>query len=329
MTVASNERFISAAPPWAGGFRSNELDEVRAIVGRYDGEHSRSAHASGPLGFELSWVSGAACKVAWGRMAIGQTIRGAVPAPTFHLAVQAGSVYRFGRRELAPSLGSTMFIAPGWEFTRSSPPGDSLGLSVSGKSLAREIDARRPCRGDEPVFRTQLLDPAVSERAALFSAVFEMVLATRPESSAATVSHAEARLVALIADLILRRGVVPRGQEVSAARIAELEAWVDSHLHEPLTIGSLCAVSGVGERALQKVFLSRRGMSPMRFVAERRLAAARGRLLRAGPRNDVTSVAVELGFGHVGRFAQLYRQAFGESPSETLKRVGVRPRNRG
>jgi transcriptional regulator GlxA family with amidase domain len=113
-----------------------------------------------------------------------------------------------------------------------------------------------------------------------------------------------------------------------AARVAELEAWVDSHLDEPLTIGRLCTVSGVGERALQKVFLSRRGMSPMRFVAERRLAAARERLLRAGPHDEVTRVAVELGFGHVGRFAQLYRQAFGEAPSETLKGGDRRARNR-
>ena len=75
-------------------------------------------------------------------------------------------------------------------------------------------------------------------------------------------------------------------------------------------------------------FHSRRGMSPMRFVAERCLAAARERLLRAATRDDVTSVAVELGFGHVGRFAQLYRKAFGEVPSETLKRVEVRGRDR-
>ncbi len=222
-----------------------------------------------------------------------------------------------------------MFLAPGWEFTRSSPPGEALALKFSGKSLAQEFDARRPRRGDEPVFQTQLLDLASAERALLVSAILDVILATRPGSSAVTVLHAEARLVALIADLILRRGAVPRGQEVSAARIAELEAWVDSHLDEPLTIGRLCAVSGVGERTLQKAFLSRRGVSPMRFVAERRLAAARERLLRAGPRDEVTRVAVELGFGHVGRFAQLYRQAFGEVPSETLKRVGVRPRYPG
>ncbi|MGB2816607.1 MAG: helix-turn-helix domain-containing protein [Burkholderiaceae bacterium] len=329
MTVASNEQLISAAPPWAVGFHSDDLDEVRSFVRRSDGEHSRAAHAPGALGYEFYFLSGAVCKLGWGRMAIGQTIRGAVPVPSLHIAVPAGSVYRVGRREHASSPNSAMFIAPHWDFTRSSPPGEMVGLNVRGKSLAQEIDARRPGRGgDEPVLRTQLLSFAVSERAELLSAYFDMVQAT-PESSAVTRPHAEARLLALIADLVLRRGMVPRGQAVSAARIAELEAWVDSHLDEPLTMGRLCAVSGVGERCLQKAFYSRRGMSPMRFVAERRLAAARARLLHAGPRDDVTSVAVELGFGHVGRFAQLYRQAFGESPSETLRRVGVRTRARG
>jgi AraC-like DNA-binding protein len=325
MTVASNEVSISAAPPWAACFRSDELDEIRAFVGRSDGEHSRVASGPGPLGFELSWVSGAAFKAAWGRMAIGQTIRGAVPAPTLHVAVPSGSRYRLGRREYAPSHGSAMFLAPGWEFTRISPPGLAFGLNVSGKHLSREIEARRTMRRDDSVLRTQVLDLEAEEQAMLVSAALEMVLATRPESSPLAGQHADARLTAVIADLILRRGSVPRGQEVSAARIAGLESWIEGHLDEPLTIGRLCAVSGVGERCLQKEFHSRRGMSPMRFVTERRLAAARERLTRPGPRDDVTSVAVELGFGHVGRFAQLYRKTFGETPSESLKRAASRP----
>jgi AraC-like DNA-binding protein len=172
------------------------------------------------------------------------------------------------------------------------------------------------------VFRTQLLDLLAPERAALLEAALEAVFDTHPESSPHLRPHAEARLTALIADLILRRGAVPRAQAVSASRIAALEAWIDEHLEDPLTIGRLCAVSGVGERSLQKAFHARRGMSPMRFVAERRLAAARKRLIGSAQGRDVTTVAMELGFGNVGRFAQVYRQAFGETPSATLKRVG-------
>jgi AraC-like DNA-binding protein len=61
-------------------------------------------------------------------------------------------------------------------------------------------------------------------------------------------------------------------------------------------------------------------MPPMRFVTERRLAAAFHRLNHAAPDTSVTRVALELGFGHLGRFAQMYRQVIGESPSQTLAR---------
>ncbi len=39
------------------------------------------------------------------------------------------------------------------------------------------------------------------------------------------------------------------------------------------------------------------------------------------PNHDVTRVAMSLGFGHTGRFALLYRQAFGETPSQSLRRA--------
>jgi transcriptional regulator GlxA family with amidase domain len=130
----------------------------------------------------------------------------------------------------------------------------------------------------------------------------------------------EACLLAEVAELLLQESAVARAHAVSSTRVADLEAWIEAHLDKPITMARLCNVAGVGERALQKVFESRRGISPMRFVTERRLAAARRRLTSAGPGNDVTSVAVSLGFGHPGRFAGLYRQAFGEAPSQSLRR---------
>jgi len=329
MPAASPDVSVDSAPPWAARFASHALDEIRNFVSSSDAEHSRAANGSGPLGFEYSWVTSSAYKFQWVRMAVGQTIRAATPAPTLHLIMPPGNRYRVGRREFVPSLGSMMLLAPGWEYTRTGPMGARFGATVSSHCLAREIEVRQSVRRGDPVFRTQLIDLLAPERATLLEAALEVVFDTHPESSLHSRQHAEARLTALIADLILRRGAVPRAQAVSASRIAALESWIDEHLEEPLTIGRLCAVSVVGERSLQKAFHSRRGMSPMRFVAERRLAAARERLTGSAPGRDVTTVAMELGFGHVGRFAQMYRQAFGETPSATLKRVAVRAWNAG
>ena len=95
--------------------------------------------------------------------------------------------------------------------------------------------------------------------------------------------------------------------------------WIEAHLGDPVTLGSLCRVAGVGDRSLQMTFASLRGVSPMRYVNERRLAAARRLLARAEADSDVTDVATAVGFTHLGRFATFYRQAYGESPSQTLK----------
>jgi transcriptional regulator GlxA family with amidase domain len=126
--------------------------------------------------------------------------------------------------------------------------------------------------------------------------------------------------VAGLAGALLRQDAVVRVKPVTGARLNDVEDWIEAHLTQPITLGRLCEVAGVGERALCKVFESRRGMPPMRFVTERRLAAAHARLVTVGEARDVTEVASELGFTHLGRFAIVYREVFGESPSETLRR---------
>jgi transcriptional regulator GlxA family with amidase domain len=107
---------------------------------------------------------------------------------------------------------------------------------------------------------------------------------------------------------------------IGAQRLANLEQWIDAHLHESITLGRLCQVTGVGGRSLQATFFGRRGMSPMRFVTEPRLRAARRELEDAGGRTGVSEVVLGNGFAHLGRFAIEYLQVFRETPSQTLAR---------
>jgi len=58
---------------------------------------------------------------------------------------------------------------------------------------------------------------------------------------------------------------------------------------------------------------------PGRHRRARRLTLARERLRRPGPQT-VSEVALDCGFWELGRFAQAYRAAYGERPSETLRR---------
>ena len=59
----------------------------------------------------------------------------------------------------------------------------------------------------------------------------------------------------------------------------------------------------------------------MAFLRELRLENAQRELLTADPDNEtVTQIALRYGFADLGRFAIRYRTAFGEKPSETLRR---------
>jgi len=287
------------------------------------GDHSRVTHQPGTLGFSLSWLTGASAVLGWGQAALEKTVRGAVSDPVLHLSMPTGSVYRLGRRAHAVSRATATFLAPGLEFTRRSPAGQSFVIGVQQRKLVDEIEARCAGGGGDLVFRTRPIELDEIEQARLVTAAVDFSHAMGG-ADRLQILRSEARLVSAFADTLLRESAVARARATPTQRITSLEAWIEAHLDEPITVGRLCAVAGVGERSLQKSFLTHRGMSPMRFVTERRLAAARRQLMTTNTR-DVTSVALQIGFSHVGRFAQLYRQAFGETPSESVRRASRRP----
>ena len=94
------------------------------------------------------------------------------------------------------------------------------------------------------------------------------------------------------------------------------------HTEEPIRIAKICHVAGVSPRTLLRAFRAVHGAAPYRYLCWLRLLEAR-RILSspAGNPPTVTEVATRLGFVELGRFAAAYRAAFGECPSDTLRRT--------
>jgi AraC family ethanolamine operon transcriptional activator len=87
------------------------------------------------------------------------------------------------------------------------------------------------------------------------------------------------------------------------------------------SIPELCGKLRVSHRTLHHAFVKVAGVGPHAYFLRQRLNAARHQLAQAHPsRATVTNVALELGFTELGRFAQRYRDFFGENPSQTLQR---------
>ena len=94
------------------------------------------------------------------------------------------------------------------------------------------------------------------------------------------------------------------------------------HPNRPLCLGEICAAIGVGERTLRSACVKHLGIGPTRYATLRRMHQVRHALLSADASNTtVTRVAMDHGFGELGRFSVAYRSLFRESPSETLRRA--------
>jgi AraC-like DNA-binding protein len=104
-------------------------------------------------------------------------------------------------------------------------------------------------------------------------------------------------------------------------RLAPVVEFIEEHADGELTPEILARVGCVSVRALHAAFQDRLGTSPMAYVRAVRLARVRDELLRSDPGAvRVTDVAMRFGFVHLSRFAQQYRDQFGELPSVTLHR---------
>jgi AraC-like DNA-binding protein len=308
-------------PPSLQAFVTNDLDEVRSFAGKLDGEHSRSVDGRGPLGYRRHALGDNRAALVWIGARVIQTMRAAFPYPYVHVPLDSESTYIFGRKRNAVGRGQAMFVAPGWEHTRRNAAGAHFIFTMNSATLVAEIESRRMGATAPWAWRSRALCPSAL---ALWPALQALAQTLADAGGPRLRALCEARAVSALADSLLVGSAVVAARPLSPARLAAVQEWIDTHLAEPITLGQLCRVAGVGERCLQVAFQSQRGMSPMRFVLERRLAAAHRHLRRAAPGEEVTRVAIEAGFSHLGRFAALYRSAYGEPPSKTLRETWAR-----
>ncbi|MCL4778886.1 MAG: helix-turn-helix transcriptional regulator [Gammaproteobacteria bacterium] len=107
--------------------------------------------------------------------------------------------------------------------------------------------------------------------------------------------------------------------------IRNAEQYIRSNADQPLTLRNLAAIAGVSERTLQAGFRRYRQTTPMEYLRDHRLDLAHhGLAMTAAGGRSVTDIALACGFNHLGKFAKCYRARFGETPSETRRRISAR-----
>lgn len=102
--------------------------------------------------------------------------------------------------------------------------------------------------------------------------------------------------------------------------VCRVEEYINARLREDISMSDLVDVAGCSARAVYNSFHKYRDTSPMQYLRERRLSLCREELLNVGNTGkNVTTIATECGFTNMSKFAELYKSAFGELPSQTRK----------
>ncbi|MGE2732059.1 helix-turn-helix domain-containing protein [Mycolicibacterium vaccae] len=110
------------------------------------------------------------------------------------------------------------------------------------------------------------------------------------------------------------------GGNAGTAVLRRAIAYIDSRADDDVTLADIAEAVHLTPRALQYLFRRHLDETPMGYLRRVRLDHAHRDLLRADPAHaSVQAIAGRWGFAHAGRFAKLYRESYGRSPSDTLR----------
>lgn len=110
------------------------------------------------------------------------------------------------------------------------------------------------------------------------------------------------------------------GSGIAPRQVKIAEAYMLENIRESVSITDLVEVTGVSSRSLFDAFRRFRGVAPMKRFSQLRLEQVRSDLQQATSDATVTDILTRSGITQMGRFAAQYRQSYGETPSETLRR---------
>ncbi|MFF7533286.1 helix-turn-helix transcriptional regulator [Streptomyces bobili] len=145
-------------------------------------------------------------------------------------------------------------------------------------------------------------------------------LADQPLVASTAAQHLAAGVLAAFPNTASTDPTATDRNDARPATLRRALAYIDDHAGEPVTVADIAAAAHVTVRALQYAFRRHLDTTPLAHLRRVRLAHAHDDLRAADPLDGttVTDVAARWGFFHAGRFAGLYRSAYGHPPHRTL-----------
>ncbi|UPK03133.1 helix-turn-helix domain-containing protein [Bradyrhizobium sp. 170] len=225
------------------------------------------------------------------------------------------------------SPGDLVIVPPDQEIYARYYGGNNYGsMLIAPSELFEFIESQQPGASEAAVWRSSVSvisnDPAIS---AAFAEQFRIILAVLQEHgatmSAASADFYKRNILEMMTAPVLN-GVSYRGPRLAQSAVKlvrDVERYLVDAGNRPIHISELSGVFNVSRRRLHRAFIDVLGVPPIAFLRRKRLGDVHEALLTAGPAATVRQVAIDHGFGELGRFAAAYRRLFGELPSQTFR----------
>ena len=237
----------------------------------------------------------------------------------------------FGRRSATADVNQAVFFSEGSTYRVSHPAdcGDRGTVFVVSPrvliDIVRELDPAVDDRPDRPFpFVTGPCESGVFLRHRELSRSLEAAGLDPPDPLQIEVTALQ--IVADVLEAAFARHGLPRrrrraGTEADHADRAEAaRSYLASRLGERITLDDVARAVHASPFHLARVFRQRTGVPIHRYLTRLRLRAAIERLLDGGA-NDLTALALELGFSSHGHFTDAFRREFGRTPSDVRSRT--------
>jgi len=101
--------------------------------------------------------------------------------------------------------------------------------------------------------------------------------------------------------------------------VFRFQNFLDESGHWAQPLGKICNTMGIHERTLRRACEQCLGIGPHEYMTNRRLTMVRHALAGSPLTAKVADVAADYGFFDHSRFSKMYRQHYGEAPSDTLR----------
>lgn len=300
-------------------------EDVSEYVNAHIGQHRLALLGSGKMKSSLRYASFA--RLGLSHISYGGKVRVHSPdlEEVYHLQVVTSGycIWNFDDDRLSLSAGQALMMNPHERSDLTySEDCQKLIVKIPESVLkAACVENGRALPRDGLRFQRQVMNLDASMAfMRLVEAVYEE--ASESGSDTASVSGAYADLLANKLLTVFPCNLAKDNAACGAdGSLALIRRYLQEHIRDEVTVEELAVLCNMSVRSLYNVFAREVGVTPKLFIKQMKLQCLHADLKQGINARNVTEVALDYGFSHLGRFSSDYRKMFGELPSETLRRV--------